>query len=141
DVAGRRAGIGGVAGELAEPDAGRATAPALTEQEERVLRAGKLDPRPLAPGETHLLHRATAEYARLLTDSYSVEEAASALGVNGSRIRQRLTATPRTLFGIKLGKTWRIPKFQFHGRRLVPGLELVLARIPAAVHPPPPHPF
>ena len=135
EVARRLAEIDLVAGELVEPATRRATAPALTDQEERVLRAGRLDPRPLAPGERHLLHRATAEYARLLTDSYSVEEAAAALGVNGSRIRQRLTATSRTLFGIKLGKTWRIPKFQFHGRRLVPGLETVLARIPPGVHP------
>lgn len=135
EVARRIAEIDMVAGELTGPAGGRAGAPPpLTDQEERLLRAGKLEPGPLAPGETYLLHRATAEYARLLTDSYSVEEAAAVLGVNGSRIRQRLTATPRTLFGIKLGKAWRIPKFQFHGRRLIPGLEVVLPQIPASLH-------
>jgi hypothetical protein len=136
EMARRIAEIDMVAGEITGPPGTAAGAPPpLTKEEERLLRAGKLEPRPLGPGEAPLLHRATAEYARLLADSYSVEEAAAVLGVNGSRIRQRLTATPISLYGIKLGKAWRIPKFQFHGRRLVPGLEAVLSRIPANLHP------
>ena len=135
DIARRIAEIDLVAGELTAPGSPAGPPQPLTDQEERRLRAGRLEPAPLATGEAHLLHRATAEYARLLTDSYSVEEAAAVLGVNGSRVRQRLTARPRTLFGLKIGKSWRIPKFQFHGRRLIPGLEAVLPRLPASLHP------
>lgn len=135
EVARRIAEIDLVAAEIA-PAAGSATAafPPVTEQEERLLRNGKLNVSPLRTEETHLLYRASAEYARLLHDSYTVEQVAHFLGVNTSRIRQRLIGTPRTLYGIKFGRAWRIPKFQFRGRRLVPGIETVLQRIPANLH-------
>jgi len=80
-------------------------------REEDVLEQSDLNVSPLETDEGHLLHRATAEYARLLSDSYTVPQVAGLLDVNTSRIRQRLTGTPRTLYGIKLGKAWRIPKF------------------------------
>lgn len=135
ELARRIAEIDLVATEFART-ADRATAaPPLTEQEERVLRDGGLDPGPLAVNETPVLYRATAEYAKLLNDSYTVGRAAELLGVNTSRIRQRLIGKPRTLYGIKLGKGWLIPRFQFHGRRLVPGIETVLKGIPANLHP------
>ena len=134
-IARRIAEIDMLAGELAAPIGPVTASPPLSEPEERRLRAGGLDASPLKPSEAHLLHRAAAEYARLLADSYSVEEAAARLGVNGSRIRQRLTGRPPTLYGIKLGRAWRVPKLQFEGRRLVPGLETVLRRLPARLHP------
>jgi hypothetical protein len=126
-----------VATEIAQASPAAPTSPALlTDAEERLLRDGGLPSAPLGPEEALVLHRASAEYARLLDESYTVEEAAGLLGVNTSRIRQRLTGTPRTLFGIKLGKSWRIPMFQFHARRgLVPGLERVLERLPPDLHP------
>jgi len=136
EVARRVAEIDLVATEVAR-GAGSAPAPPppLTDQEERVLRKGGLDPQPLAWNETHLLYQATAEYARLLKDSYTVEEVARLLGVNTSRIRQRLIGPARTLYGVKFGKAWRIPRFQFQGRRLVPGIEIMLRRLPANLHP------
>lgn len=134
-LARRIAEIDLVATEIART-AGRATAaPPLTEQEERLLREAELDPRPLEVSETPVLYRATAEYAKLVNDSYTVGQAADLLGVNTSRIRQRLIGEPRTLYGIKFGRSWRIPRFQFQGRRLVPGLEAVLPRIPPNLHP------
>jgi len=136
EVARRIAEIDLAATEIARA-AGPAPAPPppLTDQEEHVLREGELDPRPLGWNETHLLYHATAEYARLLNESYTVEEVARLLGVNTSRIRQRLIGPARTLFGVKFGKAWRVPRFQFQGRRLVPGLEIVLRRLPANLHP------
>ena len=99
EVARRIAEIDLVATEIARA-AGPAPAapPPLTDQEERALREGELDPRPLGWNETHLLYHATAEYARLLNESYTVEEVARLLGVNTSRIRQRLIGPARTLF-------------------------------------------
>jgi hypothetical protein len=70
-----------------------------------------------------------------LHDSYTAEQAADLLGVNASRIRQRLGGPSRTLYGIKPGKEWRIPKFQFEGRRLIPGIERVVERLAAGLHP------
>jgi hypothetical protein len=135
-VARRIAEIDAVAAEITgEPRRAGASPPPLSAEEERLLRDGKLNVRPLAPSERQGVYRATAEYAKLLTDSYTVEQAARLLGVNTSRIRQRLIGAPRTLFGIKLGKAWRVPRFQFQGRRLVPGIETVLQRIPAGLHP------
>jgi hypothetical protein len=135
NVARRIAEIDLVATEIARA-AGRAMpAPSLTEQEEHLLRDADLDPRPLGANETPMLYRATAEYATLVNDSYTVGQAADLLDVNTSRIRQRLLGEPRTLYGIKFGKGWRIPRFQFQGRRLVPGIETVLRHMPANLHP------
>lgn len=136
EIARRIAEIELIAVEIAQSTPAATTPPpALTDAEERLLREGGLDPGPLTPTEAHPLHRATAEHAKLLHDSYTAEQAADLLGVNGSRIRQRLTGTPRTLYGVKAGKSWRIPKFQFHGRRLVPGIERVVERLAADLHP------
>lgn len=136
ELARRLAGIEVVADEISRTRGGETgVPPALTAPEEGVLRSTGLDPRPLGSDEIHLLHRATADYARLLDESYTVEQAAHLLDVNNSRIRQRLAATPRTLYGVKFGRTWRIPRFQFHGRRLVPGVDTVVQRLPANLHP------
>ncbi|MGQ0628864.1 MAG: hypothetical protein ACT4PL_12290 [Phycisphaerales bacterium] len=135
EVARRIAEIELIAAEIARPTLTASGPPMLTDAEERLLREGGLDPGSLAPEETQPLHRATAEYARILHDSYTAEQAADVLGVNASRIRQRLTVTPRTLYGIKVGKGWRIPRFQFHGQGLVPGIARVLDRLAPDLHP------
>ncbi|HEY3064902.1 MAG TPA: hypothetical protein VGL09_03875 [Methylomirabilota bacterium] len=107
----------------------------LTDAEERLLGAAGLDASPVAAAEAHLVYRGAAEFASLLTDAYTVEEVARLLSVNTSRIRQRLTGTPRTLYGIKTEKGWRIPRFQFDGRRVVSGLDRVVARLSPELHP------
>lgn len=75
----------------------------------------------------------TLEYLRLLHDSLSPEEAANLLGVNASRVRQRLGE--RRLFGVKDGRAWRLPMFQFVEDRLVPGIDVALASLPQDLHP------
>jgi len=135
EFARRLAEIDLLAGEIAESVRHPTAAPPMTQQEEDVLKSGDLDIRPLGAAERPLLQRATAEYARLLSESYTVPQTAHLLAVNTSRIRQRLTGTPRTLYGIKLGKSWRIPKFQFQRRGLVPGIQSVIARLAPDLHP------
>ena len=82
------------------------------------------------------LERSRIEYELLLRESLTLAAAAKALRVNPSRLRQRLTARPRTLFGIKEGRAWRLPKFQFEARgRLVRGIEKVIPRIRPDAHP------
>ena len=134
DAARRLAEIELVAAALSHRDAPVPPAP-LTGAEERLLAAGGLDAAPLRADEAHLVYRGAAEFAGLLADAYTVEDVARLLSVNTSRVRQRLTGTPHTLYGIKTEKGWRIPRFQFHGRRLVPGIERVIARLAPDVHP------
>jgi hypothetical protein len=77
----------------------------------------------------------TALYTALLSDSLSTSEAAALLGLNPSRIRQRLLARPRTLYGIQLRSGWRLPRFQFAGRQLVPGIDEVITALDPELHP------
>jgi hypothetical protein len=110
-------------------------AAALTDEEARVLASGGLDASPLRLDEIAPIFRTGAEHRRRLASSLSVEQAARLLGVNASRIRQRLTAHPPSLYGIKDGKRWRVPKFQFAGKRAIPGIAAVVAALPASLHP------
>ncbi len=77
--------------------------------------------------------RTAAEYAALLANSMSVQEASNLLSVDESRIRQRLT--DRTLYGIKTGRSWRLPGFQFDDNGAIKGLDEVLPVLPTSLHP------
>lgn len=77
--------------------------------------------------------RSVAEYAALIAASRSVAEMAELLGVEPSRIRQRLG--DHTIYGIKSGRTWRLPAFQVEGRALVPKIGAVLREVPVDLHP------
>jgi excisionase family DNA binding protein len=105
----------------------------LMKEEEEALRRGGFDPTMTAGRGAALVAEAAAEYASVLGDAVDVGEAARLLGVNDSRIRQRLGE--RSLYGIKDGGTWRIPRFQFRGKRVVPSLPAVLPAMPAELHP------
>jgi hypothetical protein len=104
----------------------------LTGQELAILKRGGFETE--LPEKGHdALSRGIAEYSSLIATSLTAPEAAEHLDVNPSRIRQRLKA--RTLYGFKLGDDWRLPKFQFADRRLVPGIEGVLSELPRDLHP------
>lgn len=106
-----------------------------TPGEDRVLQQGGFDLSEPSPDVIDPVSRATAEFAKLVSDSYTTEEAGEILGVNSSRVRQRLAGKPRTLLGIKLGNSWRIPRFQFVRKKLVPGLDKVVAELSPDLHP------
>lgn len=98
----------------------------LTAEERKVLeRAGFPLDRELT--STPLAVRA-AKYDTLITSSLTTEQAAKRLGVNTSRIRQRLL-TPPQLYGIRRGNTWCLPLFQFTSKGLVHGIDKVIARL------------
>jgi len=107
----------------------------LTAEEERVLASAGFDTSTLRVEETEPLTQTALEYARLLQSSLSVDQAAQLLGVNPSRVRQRLTGDRRTLYGMKEGKSWRVPTFQFAGKKPVPGTGAVVAALPRDLHP------
>ena len=77
--------------------------------------------------------RTAFEYAVLRATALTTHEAAKRLGVNDSRVRQRLAQ--RALYGIKVGDEWRLPAFQFARRGLVPGIDRVLLRLPENLTP------
>jgi hypothetical protein len=105
----------------------------LTADERAVLEAGGANLRPLEPEEDEPVVRAAAEYAALLASALTVPEAARRLGVDGSRVRQRLIA--RQMYGIRRPTGWLLPLFQFEGDGLVPGIERVLPRLSGQMHP------
>ncbi|MDP9122878.1 MAG: hypothetical protein M3O15_16165 [Acidobacteriota bacterium] len=107
----------------------------LTVAEASVLESGGFALEGGRQGTADPLVRTAAEYAALLKASLSTQQAAHRLGVDPSRIRQRLTATPPTLYGIRLSSGWVLPEVQFDGGRLLPGIGEVLARLDPELHP------
>lgn len=106
----------------------------LTPPEVQALQRGGFELEQRELGDTDPLARTAAEYAALLSTSLTVLEAAEALGVDTSRVRQRLAA--RTLYGIKVRSGWRLPFFQFEpSGGTFPGIEEVLPRLDPALHP------
>ena len=105
----------------------------LTKHEVDVLESGgfsvdaKLNPEPITKG--------AAAYDRLIANSLTVALAAKKLRVSGGRVRQRLLANPPELYGIRKGKTWRLPAFQFGPRELVPNIERVIVKLDPASAP------
>jgi hypothetical protein len=77
--------------------------------------------------------RTATEFAAIITDSLSVPQTADLLEVDQSRIRQRLTE--QTLYGIKVGRAWRLPRFQFRDHGQIRGLDQVLPQLPSSLHP------
>ena len=72
--------------------------------------------------------RGALEYAALRATALSTREAAARLGVNDSRVRQRLAE--RALYGIKVDDGWRLPLFQFEEQGgLVPNIDRILPRL------------
>ncbi len=109
-------------------------APSLSAAEARLLdEAGFVD----SPSDVvTAVERSRIDLEIMLRESLSLAEAAAALGVGTSRLRQRLSSAERTLYGLKEGRDWRIPKFQFASkRRLVRGIGKVLPHIRPDAHP------
>ena len=75
------------------------------------------------------------DYLNLLESSFKTAQVSKMLRVNESRVRQRLTSQPPSLFGIKHDTEWLIPSFQFEGKRLVPNLGRVIAKLDGNLHP------
>ncbi len=85
------------------------------------------------PPESDPLISSHAQYMALLEESLSATEAAKMLHVDVSRIRQRLRE--RSLFGVEHEGAWRLPRFQFERRMVIPGLAQVLKALPADLFP------
>jgi hypothetical protein len=73
------------------------------------------------------------DYMALIETSLSTAVVAAMLEVDVSRIRQRIRN--RSLLGIEYEGEWRLPRFQFERKRVLPGLAEVLAALPAELNP------
>lgn len=104
----------------APPDARRGL-PSATQKALQAVGVSPGDLAPMLPDEPRADLEAAAEHAGLAASALTVSQAAARLGVDPSRIRQRLAA--RTLLGIRVEGSWRLPRFQFtdDGRRPIPG--------------------
>jgi hypothetical protein len=116
---------------LSEPASDDA-AGALTAPEAAALARGGVSP--MSEDETRtVVARAAAAHERVRATALSVDEAARRLDVNMSRIRQRLAE--RSLYGLKDAGAWLLPAFQFGEAGLVPGIDVVLRRLPEDIGP------
>jgi len=88
-----------------------------------------LDLAPQRAGERDPRARAVALQAVLRDTALTVAGAAERIGVDTSRIRHRLAAG--RLVGWKDRGGWRLPVWQFTDADVLPGLEAVLAAVPA----------
>jgi hypothetical protein len=113
---------------------GRAGHSDLTAAEEAALRGvgAFKDDTPIHVDDDPLI-KSQAQYMALLEESLSAAQAAKLLGVDVSRIRQRLR--DRSLFGVEHEGTWRLPRFQFERRLVIPGLARVLKALPEDLFP------
>lgn len=105
----------------------------FTEEEERELARGGFESLEPLPEREDPAARTAAGFVALLATALTTEAAADLLGVKESRIRQRLQA--RTLYGVKRGRAWRLPRFQFTDSGTVPGIDVVLSRLAQDLHP------
>jgi hypothetical protein len=107
----------------------------LTQAEAAALERAGFEIEPDELGMADPLARTAAEYAALLKTSLSTAEMAARLGVDSSRIRQRLSAHPPSLYGIRLESGWCLPDFQLDGDEVLPGFGQVVAKLDRDLHP------
>lgn len=109
--------------------------PDLTEAEAAVLERGGFVLEPTDLGAEDPLVQTAAELAALLQVCLSTTEASSRLGVDPSRIRQRLTSNPPSLYGIRLESGWVVPVFQIERGKVLRGIAEVVGRLDPELHP------
>jgi hypothetical protein len=114
---------------------GHLSTQALTAPEVEALEDGGFELDSVDLGEEDPLLKTAAEYAALVKSGLTTKAAADRLRVAPSRIRQRLTSRPPTLYGIRLESGWRIPEFQFQGDDLLQGISEVVSALDSELHP------
>jgi hypothetical protein len=82
---------------------------------------------PERPGDP--LAQSVVDFMALIETSLTAAETARILRVDVSRVRQRLRE--RSLFGVEYEGEWRLPRFQFERKHVLPGLAEVVAALPA----------
>jgi hypothetical protein len=115
------------------PEDRRSTTDLSVAETEALRSVGAFKDEASVRAENDPLIKSQAQYMALLEDSLSAAEAAKLLRVDVSRVRQRLRE--RSLFGIEYEGSWRLPRFQFERRLVIPGLAQVLKLLPPDLFP------
>lgn len=79
------------------------------------------------------LTQTIVDYMALIETSLTTAQVAALLGVDASRVRQRIRE--RSLLGVEYEGEWRLPRFQFERKKALPGLAEVLAVLPPELNP------
>lgn len=106
---------------------------ALEREQVELLERGGFELDRLEFGLEDPIARTAFEYAVLRATALTTSEAAERLGVDESRVRQRLRN--RALYGLTAGGERRLPAFQFARAGLVPGIDRVFPRLPKSLNP------
>ncbi len=88
---------------------------------------------PLRAGELGPIAGLAAAHAEVVSNSETVAGLAKRLGVDPSRVRQRIYA--RSLYAFKHRGGWLIPGFQLESNRVIPGVEAVVSKLSSTLHP------
>lgn len=105
----------------------------LAVAEAAILARGSADLTISAQTTARAIGRTAALWADLVRTSITTAAAAQLLGVQESRIRQRLA--DHTLYGFKHDGTWRLPRMQFDDNGAIPGLGIVFPRLSRTINP------
>ena len=107
----------------------------LPREELEQLRGGGFSTRREALGRDDPVLRGALDFSALIATAVSSKEAAKLLGVDPSRIRQRLTGRRPSLYGLKWRGEWLLPRFQFTGEAEVPGIDEVIPHLDPQLNP------
>lgn len=105
----------------------------LGEVQQSTLRKLGASLQPLRAGELGPIAGLAAAHAEVVSKSETVAGVAKRLGVDPSRVRQRIYA--RSLYAFKHRGGWLIPGFQLESNRVIPGVEAVVSKLSPALHP------
>lgn len=105
----------------------------LGEAQQSTLRKLGASLQPLRAHELGPIAGLAAAYAEVVSQSTTVSALAKRLGVDTSRVRQRIYA--RSLYAFKHRGEWLIPSFQLESNRVVPGVQGVVWKLSPTLHP------
>ena len=112
----------------------QASSGVLSKAELRALGRVGLAPKPwVGNAANDPLVQTIADYMALIETSLSTAETATMLSVDVSRIRQRIRE--KSLFALDYEGEWRLPRFQFERKKVLPGLAAVLVMLPEQINP------
>jgi len=105
----------------------------FADRQQAALRRVGATLRPLSVDDLGPVAALAAAMAELVSTSLPVTTVAKRLGVDTSRVRQRIYA--RSLYAFKHQGAWLVPSFQLRGRKLLPGLTTVVRALALTLHP------
>ena len=103
------------------------------EAQQSALRTLGTSLQPLRAGELGPIAGLAAAHAEVVSKSETVSGLAKRLGVDPSRVRQRIYA--RSLYAFKHRGGWVIPGFQLESNRVIPGIDAVVSKLSPTLHP------